>query len=366
MSSPYIPPVQDRKPHLYTAIVTPDNKVRILVDGEEKKTADLLSPTDFREPINPPEMVDDPEDSKPADWVDSPKMDNPLSVKPDDWDDDAPVRIEDPNAIKPAAWEDDEPLQVPDPSASAPADWDEDEDGEWEAPLVPNPKCKPAGCGVWKPPIIPNPAYKGKWKPEEIDNPDYKGPWKARQIPNPSYYYDDAPHDVAPIGGVGIELWTMQDGILFDNILIAADPEVAASAAAQTFELRLEAAKAAERDVERQPGVMGLLQYAATTAIYFVEDNAMPVAVAVVAVLLSLAFFLCRSRPADDLPPSDTTDDAVSAGASSSQEPSAESEEAAAAAEDDDDEEEEEEEAEIIEEKPQKKPTTRRTRKARD
>jgi len=51
-------------------------------------------------------------------------------------------------------------FQVPDPTAIAPSDWDEDEDGEWEAPLVPNPKCKAAGCGVWRPPIIPNPAYK--------------------------------------------------------------------------------------------------------------------------------------------------------------------------------------------------------------
>jgi calnexin len=38
---------------------------------------------------------------------------------------------------------------------------------------------------------------------------------------------------VAPIGGVGIELWTLQDGILFDNILITTDPAVAADAAAK-------------------------------------------------------------------------------------------------------------------------------------
>eukprot|EP00965_Chrysotila_dentata_P228315 6196539-Pleurochrysis_carterae.AAC.2 len=30
------------------------------------------------------------------------------------------------------------------------------------------------------------------------------------QIDNPGYYFDEAPHAMSPIGGVGIELWTMQ------------------------------------------------------------------------------------------------------------------------------------------------------------
>lgn len=48
-------------------------------------------------------------------------------------------------------------------------------DGEWEAPLVPNPACAHAsGCGPWTQPMIPNPAYKGKWKPPMIDNPNYQ------------------------------------------------------------------------------------------------------------------------------------------------------------------------------------------------
>jgi len=31
---------------------------------------------------------------------------------------------------------------VPDPAATKPADWDDEEDGDWEAPIVANPKCK--------------------------------------------------------------------------------------------------------------------------------------------------------------------------------------------------------------------------------
>jgi calnexin len=50
---------------------------------------------------------------------------------------------------------------------------------------------------------------------------------------------------MAPIGGIGIELWTMQDGILFDNVLLASDPAVAKAVAAKTFDVR-KAAEAAE------------------------------------------------------------------------------------------------------------------------
>lgn len=169
MSSPFVPSVSDKKSHLYTAIVTPDNKVRILVDGKEEKVADLLSKSDFRSSVNPEKVIDDPTDSKPGDWVraatappsrtapdaptgrtrtsgrattsppflrysgprspgpaaahppvstpsppqvDSPKMPDPLAAKPDDWDEDAPLMIDDPEATKPAAWEDDAPLRV--------------------------------------------------------------------------------------------------------------------------------------------------------------------------------------------------------------------------------------------------------------
>jgi hypothetical protein len=49
------------------------------------------------------------------------------------------------------------------------------QDGEWEAPLVPNPACELVGCGEWTPPLIDNPLYRGKWIPPLIDNPYYQG-----------------------------------------------------------------------------------------------------------------------------------------------------------------------------------------------
>ena len=71
-------------------------------------------------------------------------------------------------------------------------------DGEWEAPLVDNPKCT-VGCGPWKPPQVANPSYKGKWRAPLIDNVNYKGKWAPRRIPNPDYYEDKNPFQMTPI-----------------------------------------------------------------------------------------------------------------------------------------------------------------------
>ena len=99
------------------------------------------------------------------------------------------------------------------------------EDGEWEAPQIPNPKCKDVGCGKWQAPLKNNPDYKGKWTAPLVTNPDYKvfiilffnmvivycvilillifiefileslyldlqGVWAAKKIPNPNYFED--------------------------------------------------------------------------------------------------------------------------------------------------------------------------------
>ena len=122
--------------------------MQLRMDNVEKKSASLLSDTDFKPPINPPKEIDDPNDAKPADWVDDPKMDEPGAAKPDDWDEDAPKLIDDPKASKPSTWLDDAPEMIPDPKSEMPSDWDADEDGEWEAPLIKNPDCAKAGCGA--------------------------------------------------------------------------------------------------------------------------------------------------------------------------------------------------------------------------
>ncbi|GAA5983808.1 hypothetical protein JCM11641_005199 [Rhodosporidiobolus odoratus] len=214
------PPKIVKTSTLYTLIVRPDQTYDILINNESVKSGSLFE--DFTPAVNPPKEIDDPTDSKPADWEENPKISDPQAVKPEEWDEDAPATIEDPEAEMPEDWLVDEPATVPDPEAEKPEEWSDEDDGDWVAPSVPNPKCEGgAGCGPWKKPEIANPAYKGKWFAPLIDNPDYKGPWAPKKIANPDYYEDPTPADFNKIAGVGFELWSMTEDILFDNIFIS-------------------------------------------------------------------------------------------------------------------------------------------------
>ncbi|KAK7078682.1 hypothetical protein SK128_008583 [Halocaridina rubra] len=231
-------PFKDKKPHLYTLIIRPDNSYEILLDHEVVNKGSLLE--DFTPPVNPPKEIDDPEDFMPEDWDEREKIPDPEATKPDDWDEDAPIQTADPDAVKPKGWLDDEPEMIPDPSAEKPEDWDDEMDGEWEAALINNPICSEApGCGEWKAPMIDNPNYKGKWRPEMIDNPNYRGKWKPRRIPNPDYYEDLEPYKMTSIDAVGIELWSMSDNILFDNIIITDSVSDAFQFAQDTYDLKV-------------------------------------------------------------------------------------------------------------------------------
>ncbi|CAH0759455.1 unnamed protein product [Diatraea saccharalis] len=242
---------KDKEPHLYTLIVRPDNTFSVLIDDKEVNAGSLLE--DFTPPVNPPEEIDDPNDKKPEDWDEREKIVDPTATKPEDWDEDAPAQIVDPNAVKPDGWLDDEPEMIPDPEARKPSDWDEEMDGEWEPPLIDNPRCASApGCGTWTPPVLPNPNYKGKWRAPLIPNPEYKGKWSPRRIPNPHYFRDNEPFRMTPVHAVGFELWSMSPRLLFDNLLVTDDIDVAATWARQTFHLkRAKIAKDSDSVVER-------------------------------------------------------------------------------------------------------------------
>jgi hypothetical protein len=220
---------------LYTLVINPDNTYEVLIDGESEKSGSLLE--DFDPAVNPPAEIDDPTDSKPETWVDTRKIADPAAVKPDDWDEDAPYEIPDEDAEKPEGWLDDEPAYVPDPDSEKPEEWDDEEDGEWIAPTVANPKCAEApGCGEWKRPNKPNPLFKGKWYAPLIDNPEYIGEWAPRKIANPAFFEDlDPVKNLDKIGGIGIELWTMTEDILFDNVYLGHSLEDAKALAAETF-----------------------------------------------------------------------------------------------------------------------------------
>ncbi|KAL3617663.1 calnexin Cnx1 [Castilleja foliolosa] len=240
----------DKLTHVYTAILKPDNEVIILVDGEEKKKANFLSEEDFEPALIPSKTIPDPEDKKPEDWDERAKIPDPEASKPEDWDESAPMDIEDEEAEKPEGWLDDEPEEVDDPESVKPEDWDDEEDGEWEAPKIDNPKCTDGpGCGEWKRPMKRNPAYKGKWNAPLIDNPNYKGIWKPQDIDNPEYFELERP-DFEPIAAIGIEIWTMQDGILFDNILIASSEKAAESYRESAWKPKFQVEKENQKDEE--------------------------------------------------------------------------------------------------------------------
>lgn len=183
----------DTLTHVYTLIVKPDQTYQVLIDSEEKAAGNLLEDWDFL----PPKTIKDPNASKPADWVDEAKIPDPEDKKPEGWDD--------------------IPEFIPDPDAVKPEDWDDDMDGDWEAPS------------------IPNPDYQGEWSPKLIDNPDYKGEWEHPIIDNPDYALDDTIY-AYETAHVGIDVWQVKSGTIFDNLLVTDDIEYAEKVRKETWE----------------------------------------------------------------------------------------------------------------------------------
>ncbi|XP_023375762.1 calmegin isoform X1 [Pteropus vampyrus] len=239
----------DRKTHLYTLVMNPDDTFEVLIDQIVVNKGSLLE--DVLPPINPPKDIEDPSDEKPDEWDERAKIPDPSAVRPEDWDESEPAQIEDVNVVKPDGWLDDEPKFIPDPSAEKPDDWNEDMDGEWEAPRISNPACR-IGCGEWKPPMIDNPKYKGVWRPPMIDNPNYQGIWSPRKIPNPDYFEDDHPFLLTSFRALGLELWSMTSDIYFDNFIICSEKEVADRWAADGWGVKIMIANANEPGIIKQ------------------------------------------------------------------------------------------------------------------
>merc|ERR1711871_1253192 len=110
---------------------------------------------------------------------------DPEQSKPTDWVD--TKMIEDPEAVKPEGY-DDISAEIPDPDAEKPEDWDDEDKGEWEPPM--------------------------------IANPDYAPETYAK--------YTDLEY-------VGFELWTVNSGSVFDNVLVTDDKAYATKMAADTW-----------------------------------------------------------------------------------------------------------------------------------
>ncbi|GJX58763.1 calreticulin isoform X1 [Tanacetum coccineum] len=204
-----VPCETDQLSHVYTFILRPDATYTILIDNVEKQTGSLYSDWD----LLPAKQIKDPEAKKPEDWDDKEFIADPEDKKPEGYDD-----IE---------------KEIPDPDAKKPEDWDEEEDGEWTVPT------------------IPNPEYKGPWKAKKIKNPNYQGKWKAPMIDNPDFKDDPDLYVFPKLKYVGIELWQVKSGTLFDNVLICDDPEYAKQVAEDTWGKQKDAEKAKFEELEK-------------------------------------------------------------------------------------------------------------------
>jgi len=166
--------------HLYRMTLKSDNTVVVDIDEEEIYKGNIKDDWE----VLAAKEISDPDDKKPDDWVDTSMMDDPEDKKPDDWT---------------------EEKRIVDADAKQPEDWDAEEDGEWEAPM------------------IDNPAYKGDWSVKRISNPAYKGVWEAKKIANPEYVDDDKVYKYDDFGFVGLDLWQVKGGTIFDNFIITDD-----------------------------------------------------------------------------------------------------------------------------------------------
>jgi calreticulin len=106
--------------------------------------------------------------------------------------------------------------------------------------------------GEWKAPLIENPEYKGEWKAKTIPNPAFKGRWEHPVIANPDYSDDASLYQMDHIGGVGIEIWQVKAGSIFDNIYVGDDVEEAKEFSEKTFTARKEGEKSAKEAYEEE------------------------------------------------------------------------------------------------------------------
>ncbi|XP_072959117.1 calreticulin-like isoform X2 [Typha angustifolia] len=188
-----VPCETDQLTHVYTLIIRPDATYSILIDNEEKESGSLYNDWD----ILPPKKIPDPEARKPEDWDDEKFILDPEEKK---------LEHEDSN----------DKLH-----------------GESEASDVTDPEQKEQQ----KQKKIRNPNYKGEWKAPLIDNPDYKEDPDIYIYPNLRY--------------IGIELWQVKAGTLFDNIVVCDDPEYAKKLAEDTWGRQKDAEEEAFNEDER-------------------------------------------------------------------------------------------------------------------
>jgi len=96
--------------------------------------------------------------------------------------------------------------------------------------------------------MINNPEYKGEWKPKMIDNPAYKGEWVHPKIANPDFKDDDSIYAFDDMSYIGLEVWQVKAGTIFDHILVTDDVAEAEKAVSVVEKQRDAEKKASEKE----------------------------------------------------------------------------------------------------------------------
>merc|ERR1712080_212565 len=73
---------------------------------------------------------------------------------------------------------------------------------------------------------------------------DYQGPWVHPEIDNPDYVEDDELYLYEKFAAVGIDVWQVKSGTIFDNIIITDDIKEAEEFMKETYTAGKDAEKA--------------------------------------------------------------------------------------------------------------------------
>ncbi|XP_055975772.1 calreticulin-3 isoform X1 [Sorex fumeus] len=151
--------------HLYTLVLRPDLSYEVRIDGQVAESGDIE-----------------------YDW-------NLESLKS------AAKKTQ----TEPQRWEQDWDKQFLDAGPSAPSDWNSKLDGDLQAPL------------------LQKPPYQDGLKAKGINN----DVWLHHKLKNTNYLTEYDLSEFENIGAIGLELWQVRSGTIFDNFLITDDEEYA-------------------------------------------------------------------------------------------------------------------------------------------
>jgi calreticulin len=85
-----------------------------------------------------------------------------------------------------------------------------------------------------------------------IENPNYKGEWVHPLVPNPDFVDDDSLYLFKDNKFVGIEVWQVKAGTIFDNFIVTDDVAEAERLAALTKATQEGEKKAFEKEEEER------------------------------------------------------------------------------------------------------------------